>query len=150
MRSLVTSTPFGVEAVSSVLLVRSGGMSAIVLSLESVSNASHLPLMDISILFVVTTVRVVLTLKFLNMFSNLQDRISEMDFLLVLLLMVRNVFMESLMMVLVFVMVILLSVGRVEVVGDRGLGLYLEVTELRAELRLQGPHVLVYLLLQQD
>ena len=94
MRSLVssTSTPtfpnLGVEAVSSMLLMRSGGMSAIVLSVESVSNSSHLPLMDIFIISMVTTVRVV-TLKFLNMFSNLQDRISKMDFLLLLLFMLR-------------------------------------------------------------
>ena len=151
MRSLVSSAPtfpnLGVEAVSSVLLMRSGGMSTIVLSVESVSNSSHLPLMDISILAVVTTVRVVLTIKFLNMFSNLQDRISKMDLLLLLLLMVRYVFMESLIVVLVLMMMVLHTVGRVEVVGDRGLGFYLEVTELRAELRLQGPHVLVDLLL---
>ena len=54
--------------------------------------------------------------------------------------------MESLIMILVFMMVILHSVGGVEVVGDRGLGLYLEITELGTELRLQSPHVLVHLL----
>ena len=102
--------------VSSVLLVRSRGMSAISLRVESVSNSSHLPLMDISILFVVVAVRVVITLKFLHMFSNLQDRISEMDLLLLLLLMVRSVFMGSLSLVLVFMMVIMILPG---VVYDR-------------------------------
>ena len=64
-------------------------------------------------LSVVTTVRVVLTLKFLNMFSDLQDRISKMDLLLLFLLMVRYVFMESIIVLLVFMMVVLPTVGRV-------------------------------------
>lgn len=96
MRSPVTSG-LRVKTVSSVLLVRPRGMSPVFVRMRSrrvspvlnrvmpASKARHLPLVDITILSVITGLRVT-AVELLHVLPYLQNSVLEMNFLLLSLL----------------------------------------------------------------